>query len=166
MVDTLTPERRSWNMSRIRSKNTKPEIMVRSILHRLGYRFSLHRKLPGRPDIVLPKYRAVIFVHGCFWHRHKGCRDASKPGTRPEFWQKKFSDNTSRDKRNCAELRKLGWEVIVIWECEALGAPPILAHQLTKQLSRPGKKPFNYTLPAAKDLLKEAEKRADFSTSF
>jgi DNA mismatch endonuclease (patch repair protein) len=164
MVDSLTPEKRSWNMSRIRSKNTKPEIMVRSILHRLGYRFSLHRKLPGSPDIVLPKHRTVIFVHGCFWHRHKGCRDASTPGTRPEFWHKKFSDNTSRDKRNCAELRKLGWKVIVIWECEVKGDPAKLSESLIGKLSRSVGPSVNYTIPSAKDLLKAAEKRADYTS--
>jgi DNA mismatch endonuclease (patch repair protein) len=162
MVDSLTPEKRSWNMSRIRSKNTKPEIMVRSILHRLGYRFSLHLILPGSPDIILPKYRTVIFVHGCFWHRHKGCRDASSPGTRPEFWQKKFSDNTSRDRRNCAELRQLGWKVIVIWECEVKGDPRKLAQTLIRKMSRNEGPSTIYTIPSAKDLLKAAEKRADY----
>ena len=94
MVDNLTQEKRSWNMSRIKDKNTKPELVVRSILHRMGYRFRLHRKdLPGKPDIVLPKYKTVIFVHGCFWHRHKGCKYAYQPKSRVDFWQKKFKGN-------------------------------------------------------------------------
>ncbi len=106
-------------MSRIRGKDTKPELRVRSQLHRMGYRFRLHRKdLPGRPDIVLPKYDTVIFVHGCFWHRHKGCRACYTPKTRVEFWETKFEQNVRRDRRNEAALRKRGWRIIRIWECE------------------------------------------------
>lgn len=119
MADRLTKEHRSWNMSRIRSTNSKPEIIVRSLLHRMGYRFRLHRKdLPGKPDIVLPKYRTVIFVHGCFWHRHQGCKYAYQPKTRKEFWEAKFKSNIERDKMVFSKLQTLGWEVIVIWECE------------------------------------------------
>lgn len=119
MTDRLTPEKRSWNMSRIGSKNTKPELKVRKRLHALGYRFRLHRKdLPGKPDIVLPRYRTVIFVHGCFWHRHEGCAKAYRPKSRLEFWQKKFDGNVARDIRNQADLRALGWNTVVIWECE------------------------------------------------
>jgi DNA mismatch endonuclease (patch repair protein) len=110
---------RSALMGRIRGKDTKPEVKVRSRLHRAGYRFRLHvMTLPSKPDIVLPKYRAVILVHGCFWHRHQGCKAASTPGTRREFWQAKFDGNVARDARNIAELRKLGWQVYVLWECE------------------------------------------------
>jgi DNA mismatch endonuclease (patch repair protein) len=106
-------------MSRVRGKDTKPELMVRSLLHRNGYRFRLHKKgLPGTPDIVLVKYKTVIFVHGCFWHRHKGCLDATTPKTRTDFWEKKFKENTDRDKRTAAALRELGWRDIVVWECE------------------------------------------------
>ena len=118
-MDRLTPERRSWNMSRIGGKNTKPELMVRSLLHHMGLRFRIHRKdLPGKPDIVLPKYRTVIFVHGCFWHRHRGCRYTTTPSTRVDFWQKKFDDNVERDKQKTDELRQLGWRVLIVWECE------------------------------------------------
>lgn len=118
-MDSLSPEKRSWNMSQIRGKNTKPELAVRSALHRLGFRFSLHRKdLPGKPDLVLPKYHAAIFVHGCFWHRHKGCKLAYSPKTKQEFWQQKFSSNVDRDKRNLDAIAELGWNPIVIWECE------------------------------------------------
>lgn len=106
-------------MRLVRSKDTKPEIKVRSLLHRLGFRFRLHRKdLPGNPDIVLPKYFTVIFVHGCFWHRHKGCKEASMPATRQDYWIPKFKRTVERDKRNQKELRRLGWNVIVLWECE------------------------------------------------
>jgi len=118
-MDHLSSEKRSWNMSRIRSKDTGPEMRVRSALHRAGYRFRLHVKdLPGKPDIVLPKYKTVIFVHGCFWHRHKGCSNATMPSTNQEFWKEKFKRNVDRDKREQAELKKLGWNVIVVWECE------------------------------------------------
>jgi DNA mismatch endonuclease, patch repair protein len=120
MTDSLTPERRSWNMSRIRGRNTAPERLVRSALHRAGYRFRLHRKdLPGRPDIVLPKYRAVVFVHGCFWHRHSKCRFAYTPKSRVAFWQEKFRSNSERDRRTARALRRLGWRVVTVWECES-----------------------------------------------
>ena len=120
MTDTLSKEKRSWNMAQIRSRNTKPEIAVRRILHSLGYRFRLHRKdLPGNPDIVLPKYKSVIFVHGCFWHRHKDCRYSYSPKSRTEFWQDKFAENIERDKQSAEELKMLGWRQLVIWECEA-----------------------------------------------
>jgi DNA mismatch endonuclease (patch repair protein) len=119
MTDTISKQHRSWNMSRIKGKNTKPEKVVRSLLHRIGYRFRLHRKdLPGKPDIVLPKYKTVIFVHGCFWHRHKGCKYAYIPKSRQKFWNKKFQGNIERDKEHQKELQKQGWKVIIIWECE------------------------------------------------
>jgi len=119
MVDTITSERRSWNMSRIRGRDTGPELRLRSLLHRAGFRFRLHaKKLPGRPDIVLPKYRMAIFVHGCFWHRHSGCRNATTPSTRAEFWQEKFDTNVRRDARNRADLEAAGWTVMTVWECE------------------------------------------------
>ena len=112
-------ERRSRNMSAIKSKNTKPEIAVRKLLHSMGYRFRLHRKdLPGSPDIVLPKYKTVIFVHGCFWHRHENCKYASNPKTRVEFWNKKFKDNIVRDIKNQEKLKSLGLKSKIIWECE------------------------------------------------
>ena len=118
-MDHLTKKRRSWNMSRIRNKNTKPEIAVRSFLHRNGFRFRLHsRNLPGTPDIILPKYRTVIFVHGCYWHRHRGCKDATMPKSNTEFWEKKFSGTVIRDSQKKDSLIELGWSVIVIWECE------------------------------------------------
>ncbi len=118
-MDTLTKEKRSWNMNRIRSKDTAPELTVRSLLHRNGFRFRLHVKdLPGKPDIVLPKYKTVIEVRGCFWHRHPGCKIATTPSTNTEFWQKKFTQNVARDKENEEKLKQLGWNVIVIWQCE------------------------------------------------
>lgn len=118
-MDIISKEKRSWNMSRIRSKDTKPEKIVRSLLHRMGYRFRLHVKgLPGKPDIVLPKYKTIIFVHGCFWHRHPKCKYAYTPKSRIEFWEKKFAENIARFKIVKKELEKLKWNVVVIWECE------------------------------------------------
>ena len=125
-------------MSRIRGKDTKPEIAVRSILHRMGYRFRLHRRdLPGKPDIVLPKHRTVVLVHGCFWHRHRGCKYAYTPKSRVQFWQKKFHENVERDRRNRKDLRKEGWKVIVVWECEVRD-PDKLVVRLAREIS--GKK--------------------------
>jgi DNA mismatch endonuclease, patch repair protein len=118
-MDRLTKQHRSWNMSRIRGEHTKPEIRVRSMLHRMGYRFRLHRKdLPGKPDIVLPKYETVIFVHGCFWHRHPGCQFAYTPKSRVEFWTTKFARNVERHEEVEAALAEQGWNVVVVWECE------------------------------------------------
>lgn len=119
MADVFSPDKRSEVMSRIKGCNTKPEKTVRSLLHRLGYRFRLHCKdLPGKPDIVLPKYKTVIFVHGCFWHRHINCNFAYIPKSRSDFWAKKFALNVARDIQVKSELEKLGWQVIVVWECE------------------------------------------------
>jgi len=118
LADIVDKATRSRMMSGIRGKNTKPEMLVRRALHRAGYRFRLHRKdMPGKPDVVLPKYRTVIFVHGCFWHKHD-CKHFKWPKTRPEFWRKKILQNVERDKGHYDELQKLGWRVIVIWECE------------------------------------------------
>ena len=123
-MDRLTKEKRSWNMSRITSKNTGPEIKVRSFLHKEGFRFTLNRKnLPGSPDIVLPRYKCVVFVHGCFWHRHSGCKYSYTPKSRVVFWNKKFSTNVARDKQVQCQLRHLGWSVIVLWECEIKNNP-------------------------------------------
>ena len=133
-MDSLTREKRSWNMSRIRSQDTKPEKAVRSLLHHAGYRFRLHRKdLPGTPDIVLPKYRTALFVHGCFWHRHPGCRYAYTPKSRVDFWQKKFDENVARDQRNQAQLKEAGWHVLVVWECE-LKEPDLLLKKIDRAL--------------------------------
>ena len=119
MTDRLTPERRSWNMSRIRGRDTKPELVVRKLLHEMGYRFRLHRAdLPGRPDIILPRHKTVVFVHGCYWHRHPGCRFAYTPKSRQSFWNAKFTSNVARDQRNQRDLTEAGWRVIVIWECQ------------------------------------------------
>ena len=122
MSDTLSQTQRSYNMSRIRGKNTKPEILVRKGLHARGFRFRLHnKKLPGSPDIVLPKYGVAIMVNGCFWHGHKGCRYATKPKTNVGFWETKIARNRHRDEVTNAHLEALGWHVITVWECELRG---------------------------------------------
>ena len=117
-MDTVSSEKRSEIMRRVRQRNTGPEMVVRKLLHAIGYRFRLHRKgLPGSPDIVLPKYRAVIFVHGCFWHGH-GCRKGRLPSTRRDFWRAKIDGNRSRDAKAEADLNALGYRVLVVWECK------------------------------------------------
>lgn len=122
-------------MRRVRSTNTTPERKVRSLLHHLGFRFRLHRKdLPGKPDIVLPKYSTVVFVHGCFWHRHTGCPRASTPATHQDYWLPKFKRTEKRDQENQKELHRRGWNVIVIWECE-LGEINLLAERLTRAIT-------------------------------
>lgn len=119
MVDTLTPEQRRCCMAAVRGRDTKPEKIVRSLAHRMGYRFRLHRNdLPGKPDLVFPRLAKAIFVHGCFWHQHPRCRFASRPATRPEFWAKKLDGNSNRDRRVQRDLRCQGWKVLVVWECQ------------------------------------------------
>jgi DNA mismatch endonuclease (patch repair protein) len=119
MVDTVTKETRSWIMSKVRRAHTKPEVAVRSMLHVMGYRFRLHdSRLPGRPDIVLKRCHAAIFVNGCFWHRHGGCKKTTTPDERKEFWLEKFQRNVERDKRNYRLLRQHGWRIMVVWECQ------------------------------------------------
>lgn len=133
-MDRLDQARRSWNMSRIKGRNTAPEVQVRSILHSLGFRFRLHRKdLPGKPDIVLPKRGTVVFVHGCFWHRHQECKNCTNPKTNEDFWQTKFDGNVARDRKNAKSLREMGWKVIVVWECE-LASPDKLRRRLLRLL--------------------------------
>lgn len=118
MADNLTPAERSVRMSRIRSRDTAPEVRLRRALHALGMRFRLHAKLPGKPDIVMARYKAVIMVHGCFWHRHEGCKVATTPKSNTAFWIDKFSRNVTRDQMVAGALSDLDWRVIVAWECE------------------------------------------------
>lgn len=117
MVDVVDRATRSRMMSGIRGRDTKPEKLVRSFLHRAGLRFRLYASLPGKPDLVFPKYRAVVFVHGCFWHRHAGCRYATTPSSNAEFWRTKFDSNVARDNRVARQLRKEGWRVFLVWTC-------------------------------------------------
>ena len=119
MADTITREKRSWNMSRIKAKDTSIEIRVRKWLYHHGYRYRKNvSTLPGKPDIVLKSYNTVIFIHGCFWHRHPNCKDATIPKTRTEFWQSKFAKNIANDKKNTQKLEEMGFRVLIIWECE------------------------------------------------
>lgn len=119
MPDTLTREQRHRCMSHIRSKNTKPEILVRHELFRRGYRYRINvSKLPGRPDIVLPKHKTVIFINGCFWHGHEGCKHFVQPKSNVEYWKSKILRNQQRDKETILKLQQLGWKVVIIWECE------------------------------------------------
>lgn len=118
-MDVFSKDKRSQIMSKVGGKNTKPELIVRSLLHRMGYRFRIHRAdLPGNPDISLPRHKKVIFIHGCFWHGHIECPRAKRPSTNQEFWQKKLDKNIERDRQNIAKLDDLGWTVLVIWQCE------------------------------------------------
>ena len=126
MTDIVDSRTRSEMMSRVRGRDTGPELVIRRIAHRLGFRFRLHCKhLPGTPDIVFPRYRAVILVHGCFWHRHPGCIHASSPKTRVQFWEDKFRETVSRDRRNEAALHNLGWRILIVWECETRDAAAV-----------------------------------------
>ena len=136
MVDNLTSEQRKKAMSHVQQINTKPEKQVRSFLHRLGFRFRKNvSSLPGKPDIVLLKYKTVIFVHGCFWHQHEGCRKARRPTSNVEFWNTKLDKNVKRDIKNIELLKETGWKVVVVWECE-LKNIETLTENLTVEISK------------------------------
>jgi DNA mismatch endonuclease (patch repair protein) len=134
MADVFSKEKRSWIMGRVRRRDTKPEIMVRSFVHRMGYRFRIHRReLPGSPDILLPRHGKAIFVHGCFWHGHKRCPRSKRPTTSKPFWNKKLDGNVGRDERFRRALQRMGWKVLVVWECETR-APEKLLRKLVRFL--------------------------------
>lgn len=118
-MDVVDQATRSRMMSGIRGKNTKPELIVRRFLHRAGLRFRLHANLPGKPDLILPRYRTAVFVHGCFWHRHEGCRYATTPANNALFWQEKFAGNVRRDAQKKQQLEERGWNVLVTWSCQS-----------------------------------------------
>lgn len=131
MIDSSPSKMRSYNMSRIRSKHTKPEMAVRQYLHAQGLRFRIHvASLPGNPDLCLKKYNTVIFVHGCFWHRHPNCKYATIPKTNTDFWEAKFNNNIRRDLTSYAKLHQLGWNLIIIWECEIPAKLPWLKEKI------------------------------------
>ena len=133
-MDKLSPEKRSWLMSLVKSKDTKPEMIVRRIVYRLGFRYRLHEtKLPGSPDLVFAGRQSVIFVHGCFWHQHEGCRRARRPETRAAYWAGKLDGNIERDGRNRNQLKGLGWRVLTIWECQ-LQDPQRVSRRISKFL--------------------------------
>lgn len=126
MSDVFTPQKRSEVMSRVRGRDTKPELAVRSAVHRMGYRFRLHRRdLPGSPDLVLPRHRKIVFVHGCFWHGHKGCKRSGRPASNADFWSQKLSKNVQRDLREIRALRQAGWRVLIVWECQTKDLPAL-----------------------------------------
>ena len=142
MADVHSKEQRSYNMSRIKGKNTKPEILVRRFLHSKGFRFKIHdNSLSGKPDIVLPKYKTIIFIHGCFWHGHTDCKYFVVPKTRTKFWFDKISGNKKKDIVNDKELKKLGWTVLTIWECQ------LKRNKLDKTLQKTVKKLVNKNIP-------------------
>ncbi len=164
MSDRISDKRRSWNMSRIRSSDTKPEIIVRSLLHRMGFRFRLHRKdLYGRPDIVMHRYRTVIFVNGCFWHQHTGCVEASSPKSNTTYWNAKLKANMKRDRRNHRLLIQQGWRVLGFWECEIEKDPLSIALRISRELRNTSQVSDSHNLPSRKDLLKAAESNAGYN---
>lgn len=135
MSDNRTKEQRSYNMSRIRSKNTKPEILVRKYLYAKSYRYRVnYNRLPGKPDIVLTTYKTIIFIHGCFWHSHENCKYAKKPASNSVFWEEKTMSNKLRDSKNVRVLKEFGWDVIVIWECEL--KKDLFEHTMANLLSK------------------------------
>ncbi len=166
MHDRLSREKRSWVMSRIRSRDTKPELVVRSLLHRCGFRYSLRRTdLPGKPDIVLRKYRGAVFVHGCFWHRHPGCPQATMPKSRTEFWRDKIARNQARDRLHQEQLRTRGWRVFVLWECEIMRDPKSAVADLIRMLA-PERQPdpADYpALPERREILQAAEQKLQYN---
>ncbi len=156
MTDILTPQKRSWNMSRIRSSDTKPEILMRSVLHRIGFRFRIQcKELPGRPDIVLPKYRTVIFIHGCFWHQHAGCNEAS-------YWNSKLEANVIRDIKHRRLLRQKGWRVIRLWECTVEKNPAREAMRIARMLRSHAAESAVYFLPPRRELIRAVKIRAGY----
>jgi DNA mismatch endonuclease (patch repair protein) len=135
MVDHVTKARRSAMMSAVRGKHTAPEMIVRSAAHRIGLRFRLHGRLPGRPDLVFAKWKIVVFVNGCFWHRHEGCKRATVPKSNTAFWKQKFDTNVRRDRSNYDRLAALGWRVVVLWQCQ-LGTPETAARHLSRHFRK------------------------------
>jgi DNA mismatch endonuclease, patch repair protein len=135
MVDHVTKARRSAMMSGIRGKHTAPEMIIRSAAHRMGLRFRLHGKLPGRPDLVFSKWKTVVFVNGCFWHRHEGCKRTTVPKSNTAFWNEKFDTNVRRDRSNYQRLAALGWRVVVLWQCE-ISSPETAAERLRRHFRK------------------------------
>ena len=135
-MDTLTPAQRRKTMTAVKSRDTSPELLVRRLLHAAGFRFRLHRKdLPGKPDVLLPRYRTVVFVHGCFWHQHPDCKGSLRPKSNTEYWDKKLTRNVERDAQTKVQLESLGWHVITVWECETR-EPDVLIARLKAELRK------------------------------
>lgn len=162
MPDKISPLHRSWVMSRIPSRHTKPEMVARSLLHHLGYRFTVNgsknRQLPGKPDIVLPRQQTVVFVHGCFWHRHPNCKTATTPKSNRKYWLQKFARNVERDRKNVKALAELGWQVIIVWECELKNLDTVAARFISEM-----PRGIKYDLPEAlEDIALVAEQRSNY----
>lgn len=170
MADILSKQERSALMSKVRSGDTKPEWILRCALHSLGFRYRLNNKhLPGRPDLVFPKYRAVVFVHGCYWHRHHGCKDASMPKSNVSFWEQKFSENVERDRRVAQALSEQGWHVLVVWECElhnhTVETIEKVARTLREQLSAAAQVNYGESIAGREKLLAVAEEKVRYRIS-
>ena len=164
MADTLSKTQRSKLMSTVRSRDTKPEWILRCGLHRIGFRYRLENShLPGNPDLVFPKYSSAVFVHGCYWHRHPGCKNASIPKTNVAFWKKKFSENMARDRRNIHALETSGWRVLVVWECELIRKTVETIHRVANWIGRD--KEFEYCDINKNELLSVAEKKVRYRIS-
>ena len=133
MADTISQQRRSWNMSRIKDRDTKPELTIRKALHKRGYRYRIHYKVDGKPDIAFPSTKLAVFIHGCFWHQH-GCKYTYRPRTRKRFWNEKLDRNISRDTQVAEKLRDRGWEIMTIWACEIKNNPDKVIEDLTKAI--------------------------------
>jgi DNA mismatch endonuclease (patch repair protein) len=160
MTDTVSVEKRSEVMSSIRSADTKPEWILRFGLHRMGFRYRLRdRSLPGTPDLVFPKYRTVVFVHGCFWHRHEGCRRATFPKSRQAFWAEKFAGNVERDARTRTELENAGWRVLVVWECELQDATEATLERVAGTLRSQENRELTSEAPPRRELLDAASEK-------
>jgi len=164
-MDPLDKKQRSLHMSLIRAENSRPEILLRSILHRLGFRFRVNVKsLPGKPDIVLRKHQAVIFVHGCFWHAHPNCKRARIPSSNRRYWKKKFERNKEKDAKNIREIKRLGWRPCVVWECQVMKSPQAVARRVFRFLtgSPLSMDDSSYDFPEKRELLHVAEKRRNY----
>lgn len=160
MTDTISEEKRSEVMSFVRSADTKPEWILRCGLHRMGFRYRLRdKRLPGTPDLVFPKYRTVVFVHGCFWHRHEGCRRASFPKSRQAFWAEKFARNVERDARTRTKLEQAGWRVIVVWECELEDDTEATLDRIARSLRIPETEGLSEGSPPSRELLDAASEK-------
>jgi DNA mismatch endonuclease (patch repair protein) len=146
-------------MSRVRSKHTKPELIIRSLLHRAGFRFSIRSKLPGSPDIVLPKYKTAIFVHGCFWHRHEHCAKARMPSSNQDYWRKKFAANTARDQAVRQVLEQRQWRVLILWECEIMRDPAAVCAETIRELIGDEHKQYAPPELTRTEILQLAEKK-------
>jgi DNA mismatch endonuclease, patch repair protein len=167
MADILSQEQRSILMSKVRSSDTKPEWILRCALHRLGLRYNINNKhLPGNPDLVFPKYRTVVFIHGCFWHRHAGCKDASMPKSNQIFWINKFSENVQRDTRAVEALTQVGWKVMIAWECELMNNTietiEKVAHAIRSNLHTLSQPQYRQVDLERKELLTAAEEKVRY----